>query len=33
MSHYNFGVTAEGGLRRAIMEVVSRHQPLSAAAD
>lgn len=32
-SHYNFGVTAEGGLRRAIMEVVSRHQPLSAAAD
>lgn len=33
MSHYNFGVTAEGGLRRAIMDVVSRHQPLSAAAD
>jgi len=31
MSHYNFGLTAEGTMRQAIMEVVSRNQPLSAA--
>lgn len=30
MSHYNFGLTAEGSMRQAIMEVVSRNQPLSA---
>lgn len=30
MSHYNFGVTAEGALRKAIMEVVSKSQPRSA---
>lgn len=30
MSHYNFGLTAEGTMRQAIMEVVSRNQPLSA---
>lgn len=30
MSHYNFGLTAEGAMRQAIMEVVSRNQPLSA---
>ena len=30
MSHYNFGLTAEGPMRKAIMEVVSRSQPLTA---
>lgn len=30
MSHYNFGVTAEGRLRQAIMSVVSRNAPMSA---
>jgi len=29
-THYNFAVTAEGALRRAVMEVVSQNQPLSA---
>jgi hypothetical protein len=30
MQHYNFGLTAEGGLRRAIAQVADRNQPVSA---
>jgi hypothetical protein len=30
MTHYNFGVTAEGALRKAINETAARTQPLSA---
>lgn len=30
MTHYNFGVSVEGALRKAVMEVVSQTQPLSA---